>query len=355
MDNFADVLEQSLNTSGGFGGRDESYRQRRREERRKEQEAQRPDRFRSFLKSHSASQVEQVLNGYIIGQPELTRDTADFLCYHALRQLYPHLPSRPMLVSGPSGSGKTQVWRVVQQLYGSTFSIRIADGSKMTCDGWSGNYKVTTFLDETMSDGGILVVDEFDKLACPSYSSHGENISHSLQGEMLKMAEGDFVLADKRTNRQTDMRRLGLVFTGAFIGLTAPREQSGLGFLAQPPKPQEDPTEEDFIRFGVMPELMGRIATRTRVHPLSRSSYVQIITGEHSRVRQLLEVLEDFGVTLDQVISPGELEELIDRSRTNFTGARWVSAQVESRILRHIRTRALDFPAADPEQLDRVI
>lgn len=64
--------------------------------------------------------MEQELNKRIFGQPELTKAVADFLYYHALRQLHPELPQRPLLISGPSGSGKTEVWRVASRLYSDT-------------------------------------------------------------------------------------------------------------------------------------------------------------------------------------------------------------------------------------------
>ena len=54
-------------------------------------------------------QMEQALNEQVIGQPALTKAVADFLYYHALRQLHPELPQRPLLIAGPSGSGKTEV------------------------------------------------------------------------------------------------------------------------------------------------------------------------------------------------------------------------------------------------------
>ena len=71
----------------------------------KEQEDARLRRAEKFLTSHPPSRIEAELNEYIIDQPSLTKNVADFLYYHVLRFKYPYLPSRPILICGPSGSG----------------------------------------------------------------------------------------------------------------------------------------------------------------------------------------------------------------------------------------------------------
>lgn len=159
--------------------------------------------FTEFLESKSPAQIERELNGEIIGQPGLTKAVADFLYYHALRQIHPELPQRPMLISGPSGSGKTEVWRAARQLYGSTFLIKVIDGSCISCEGWTGNYKIDTFMDASMVNGGILVVDEFDKLTKPRHAASGDNVSLDIQAEFLKLIEGEYQVTQRK--KQTNM------------------------------------------------------------------------------------------------------------------------------------------------------
>ena len=100
-------------------------------------------------------------------------------------------------------------------------------------------------------------------------------------------------------------------------------------------------TDEDFIAYGIMPEIVGRIAVKCQARHLSDSVYMDIVKGPNSRVAQLSEVLRSYGVAVADVISAQSLSELISASRANHTGVRWVSAQVESRLLEAIYDRGV--------------
>jgi len=177
------------------------------------------DPYLTFLKTKTPAIIEQELNEQIIGQQELTKAVADFLYYHALRQQHPALPQRPLLIAGPSGSGKTEVWRVAKKLYGDTFFIRIIDGSNISAEGWAGNYKIDTYLDAQSTNGGILVVDEFDKLVTPKHSSSGDNVSLSIQAEFLKLVEGEYRVSQKKQLTNMTSKMMGFVMVGAFEAL----------------------------------------------------------------------------------------------------------------------------------------
>lgn len=158
------------------------------------------------------------------------RDPAEesgFLCFSLsrsalpsyLRQQHPSLPQRPLLIAGPSGSGKTEVWRVAKKLYGDTFFIRIIDGSNISGEGWSGNYKIDTYMHAQITDGGILVVDEFDKLVTPKHSSSGESVSLSIQAEFLKLVEGEYCVSKKKELTSMTSKMMGFVMVGTFEAL----------------------------------------------------------------------------------------------------------------------------------------
>lgn len=297
-----------------------------------------------FLQSHSPAQMQKELSEYVIGQQELTRAVADFLYYHILRQVHPSLPQRPLMICGPSGSGKTEVWRVARRLYGHLFPIKIVDGSNLSCEGWSGNYKVDTYIDASMVEGGILVVDEFDKLTKPKHSSSGDNVSLDIQSEFLKLVEGEYQVTEKRKQTKMTSQKMGFVLVGAFESLRAQKAQGSaprvqpIGFCTETvaPPASEELTDEDFIAYGILPELVGRIAVKCASKPLPDSAYLDIIRGPHSRVAQLEQVLRFYGINVSEVISAEELTELVRTSKCNHTGVRWVSAQVESRLLEAI-------------------
>ena len=146
---------------------------------------------------------------------------------------------------------------------------------------------------------------------------------------------------------------MGFVMTGAFSQLQKDKQTAeaprAIGFCAQslPTTAQSEALEnEDFIAYGVMPELMGRIAVRCEARQLSDQVYLDIIRGPHSRVTQLSSVLAQYGVNVSGIISDGEILSLIAQSKHCRTGVRWVAAQVENRILERIREDGLFPPAA---------
>lgn len=308
-----------------------------------------------FLQAHTPAQLQRELSEHVIGQQALTREVAGFLYYHAMRQVHPNLPPRPMLISGPSGSGKTEVWRAAARLYGRVFPIKVIDGSNLSCEGWAGNYKLDTYIDAAMANGGILVVDEFDKLTRPKHSSSGDNVSLDIQAEFLKLMEGEYLLTEKRKQTGLSSRQMGFVLVGAFESLRAEKEQPAqsparpIGFCAEAPAVQPKGgvlTDGDFIAYGIMPEIVGRIAVKCATQPLPDRAYLDILRGPHSRVAQLEQVLRAYGIAAADVISDQALLELVRSARSNRTGVRWVSAQVENRLLEAIYGQGVGGPPA---------
>jgi len=311
--------------------------------------------FRQFLTEYTPATLTQLLEDEVMGQPELTRATADFLYYHVLRQLHPELPPRPLLITGPSGSGKTEVWRVIQKHFGDFLPIRIMDGSNLSCEGWSGNYKLETFIDSRVAQGGILVVDEFDKLTRPKFSSGGSNVSNDMQAEFLKLMEGEYQLTHNKKLTGKNSRLMGLVLVGAFEVLrNSPDKQeptvAPIGFCGSQSAKQEQKeiTDEALIGYGIMPEIVGRIAMKCQTQYLSDETYMDIICSPHSRVAVLKQVLRECGVDVEQLLSKDELRALIAQSKSNRTGVRWVAAQVETRLLESIREQGLFRTPQEP-------
>lgn len=320
------------------------YNEKRRKERAaaemNEKKSEKINICKHFLMKYTPRKIENELNEYVVGQPELTKAVADFVYYHAMRQLHPELPVRNLLIAGSSGSGKTEVFRCVKQLYGDLINIKIVDGTRITKEGWSGSMKLDSVLSPELD---VLVVDEADKLCTPSYSTGGNNVAKEMQGEFLKLMEGEYEVIDKRKPAYV-IEGLSVVFVGAFESIreTKCMEKSkktiGFGIVAEEErKADNEINDEDLIKFGVVPELLGRIAIKVVTNDLTNEDYLQILKNPHGRVSTLLEVLTLYGVEAEQVLSDEEILELIDKSKNNRTGFRWVSAQVENRILEVIR------------------
>ena len=306
-----------------------------------------------FLNENTPATIEAQLSEYVIGQQELVRSVADFVYYHVMRRMHPELPVRNLLVAGGSGTGKTEVFRWVSKLYGDVVRVKVVDGSRLSKDGWSGNYKMTDMLSEDLD---ILVLDEADKLCKPSYSAAGTNVSEEMQSEMLKLLEGEYEVVDRRFKVKYTIENLSIALVGAFESIREEKRQQmnkrTIGFCAGTIVDRDDSarsldrnleriSDEDLIGFGMMPEVVGRIAMKVNTRDLTEEDYLAIIRSPHSRVATLLQVLEDYGVASAEVLSDDEIRDLIATSKTNHTGFRWVSAQVESRILEVIRTQGV--------------
>ena len=222
----------------------------------------------------------------------------------------------------------------------------------MSCEGWAGNYKIDTYLNPAFAQGGILIVDEFDKLAKPRHSGAGDNVSHEIQAEFLKLVEGEYHITERKKQTNATTKMMGFVLVGAFEPLWIKKEQPKavpqIGFLLDAPQATAEAapavlTDEDFIAYGILPELVGRIAVKCATKPLNDEAYWDIIRGPHSRVAAIEQVLKQYGTQVTDVISHEELRQMVATSRSNRTGVRWVSAQVENRLLEAIREHGL-FP-----------
>lgn len=291
--------------------------------------------FEKFLHSHTPASIAKELEQYVIGQPELCAATGSFLYYHIMRQVMPELSIRPMLVAGPSGCGKTEVWRVAHKLYGKLVQICIVDSSHITQDGWSGSCKLTDII-SSVKNGSILVFDEFDKLCAPSFSAHGVNVAAEIQAEFLKLFEGE--LNADGFNSAT----AGYVVCGAFESLRKEKRKSkisAIGFAARSETSGERVgnknsfllSEEDYIRFGMLTELVGRISSKVEINELDVNEMVQIARNKHSRVSVLLKNLSNGGMKM--TLLDDQIKAAAERSQKLATGARGMLAMLEDEIL----------------------
>lgn len=246
----------------------------------------------------------------------------------------PELSIRPMLVAGPSGCGKTEVWRVAHKLYGKLVQICIVDSSHITQDGWSGSCKLTDIIG-SVKNGSILVFDEFDKLCAPSFSAHGVNVSAEIQAEFLKLFEGE--LNADGFNSAT----AGYVMCGAFESLRKEKQKSKvntIGFSSGSGTADGNESgntlslsEEDYIGFGMLTELVGRISSKVEINELGVNEMVQIARNEHSRVSVLLQNLLNGDVKM--ILSDEQIKAAAERSQELSTGARGMLAMLEDEIL----------------------
>lgn len=349
-------------------------------------------KYREFLAKYTIPMIHEEIKKYIIGQDELVEHVATFIYYHALRQVKPTLYPRPLLIAGPSGSGKTEAFRVVKNVFKEYFNVEIVDGTTITQEGWKGARKLSVLLG-SLSNGYILVIDEFDKLAKPAYDSGNNNVSEHIQAEFLKLLEGEYYTKDLQTDtsRKTrkevaidyDTKTLGIVLVGAFEAIRSKKENppTRIGFIQSKTEENdsitfEEPTmerdrtrnrvvksvkttkstsqkapeasdqskdnkiieitDEDLISYGVITELVGRVSDKCTTNKLTVEQYIQIIKNENSKVNQLMKELEQLGVETDEILDDDLITELVEKSQTNLLGVRWVSSQIENLLLKQL-------------------
>lgn len=330
-------------------------------------------RIKKFLSLYTIEMIRQDLAQYIIGQDELIESVSTFLYYHALRQVNKKLYPRPILIAGPSGSGKTEIFRVIKKLYSDYFTVEIVDGSIMTKDGWKGDRKISTIL-PSLEQGAILVIDEFDKLAQPEYDGGNANVSFGIQSEFLKLLEGEYYTKDlkqkntinsKSKEINYDVSTLGIVLVGAFEAIRSKKENPsksvGFNFEAEasvttPEAPEAKNnknriviTDEDLVEYGVVTELVGRLSDKITTNKLTTEEYVAIIQNQNSKVNLLIQELKELGIDTDDIVTPELIVSLVEESQVNLLGVRWVSSQVESKLLQTLSSADLRTHFTEPE------
>ena len=196
-----------------------------------------------------------------------------------------------ILICGSTGTGKTEILKRISRLY--NIPIVIEDATTLSETGYQGR-KITDMLEDLylaadndmkLAEKGILVIDEFDKLAEKS----GDNQSHvsrlGVQRSLLKLLDGTLFYFD---DKKFDTSKLTVVGLGAFTGITKGDDYKQL-------------TTEDFMKYGIMRELIGRFSKTIAMNPLSKEDIIKILKesdfsplNTYKKLFDMLEVNFDF-------------------------------------------------------------
>lgn len=191
-----------------------------------------------------------------------------------------------ILIYGSTGTGKTEILKRISKLY--NIPIVIEDATALSETGYQGR-KITDMLEDLclaanndieLAEKGILVIDEFDKLA----EKFGDSQSHvsrlGVQRSLLKLLDGTlFYFEDKKF----DTSKLTVVGLGAFTGITDDDDYKQL-------------TVDDFMKYGIMRELIGRFSKTIAMNPLSKEDIIKILKESDfsplNTYKQLFDMLE---------------------------------------------------------------
>ena len=303
--------------------------------------------------------IRDYLDQFVVGQPEAKVVLAVAITNHYKRINNPEndIVKANILMIGPTGTGKTLMAKTVADYLDVPFVI--ADATTLTEAGYVGDdvdSVISRLYQQSGNDvertqRGIIFLDEIDKIARKGESS---TVSRDVSGEgvqqaLLKLVEGTKVKISPTGGRKSDatveIDTTNILFMagGACVGLDKILKNrlqgTNMGFNADLKNEEAVDHEvvgpEDLVKYGMIPEFIGRFSSSVSLHGLTKEQLISILTEvKHNFVEQYQWLFDQDGVELD--FDPESLDLIAERTLKTKTGARGLHTELERVLLPHM-------------------